>query len=297
MKIGVLVLCVGSLIPVWGDGLVIDHNNTDITALKQVDIERAKAVLHIGYGHTSHGSQLTSGMKGLVAFANDGGRGLQLPKDIFAWNNGGYGGALDLEEGTGYGGSGLGRDAGYWPGWFDETVAYLKNPDHADVNVLMWSWCGQMPGKFASGRLFDEYLLPMSRLETMFPKVVFVYMTGHVDIGNDANQKAACAAIREYCAKNNKVLYDFADIEHYNPDGTYFEFVSDNCDVFSGPNRTGPRGNWAVDWQQAHKQGVDWYACGSAHSQPLNANQKAYAAWALWCELAKNLDDYRGGQE
>ena len=30
----------------------------------------------------------------------------------------------------------------------------------------------------------------------------------------------------------------------------------------------------------------DWYSCSSAHSQPLNANRKAYAAWWLWARLA-----------
>jgi hypothetical protein len=32
--------------------------------------------------------------------------------------------------------------------------------------------------------------------------------------------------------------------------------------------------------------GVDWYDCSSAHSEPLNANMKAYAAWWLWARLA-----------
>jgi hypothetical protein len=31
---------------------------------------------------------------------------------------------------------------------------------------------------------------------------------------------------------------------------------------------------------------VDWYECGAAHTQPLNANRKAYAAWALFARLA-----------
>jgi hypothetical protein len=31
---------------------------------------------------------------------------------------------------------------------------------------------------------------------------------------------------------------------------------------------------------------VNWYSCSSAHSQPLNANRKAYAAWWLWAVLA-----------
>jgi hypothetical protein len=30
------------------------------------------------------------------------------------------------------------------------------------------------------------------------------------------------------------VLYDFNDIEHHDPDGTYFEFVDDDCSVYAG---------------------------------------------------------------
>ncbi len=84
---------------------------------------------------------------------------------------------------------------------------------------------------------------------------------------------------------NNKILYDFADIESYNPDGTYFEFVNDNCNYYdaAGGNELG---NWATEWQASHTEGVDWYDCSVAHSEPLNGNLKAYAAWWLWCRLA-----------
>ena len=75
--------------------IIIDHTRTDITAVPQAWIEEAKNTLHIAYGHTSHGSQLTDGMSGLVGFANIGGLGLSLPDDIFAWNDGGTGGALE----------------------------------------------------------------------------------------------------------------------------------------------------------------------------------------------------------
>ncbi|MBN1889158.1 MAG: right-handed parallel beta-helix repeat-containing protein, partial [Thermoflexales bacterium] len=43
---------------------------------------------------------------------------------------------------------------------------------------------------------------------------------------------------------------------------------------------------WAIDWQGTHTQNVDWYSCSCAHSQPLNCNRKAYAAWWLWARLA-----------
>lgn len=265
--------------------IIADHTCTNITQIPQAAIENAKRELHIGYGHTSHGSQLTTGMRGLVGFANNGGLGLTLPHNIFDFNNGGYNGALDLEEGDGYGSGWLDHDCGYYPNWVNETRAYLDDPSHSDVNVIIWSWCGQVDDKYKSGTLFDQYLNPMSQLETDYPNVTFVYVTGHVDHWDDAANKAANQVIRDFCVANHKVLYDFADIESYDPDGTYFEFPNDNCDYYA--SQTGQKlGNWAVEWQSSHTEGVDWYICTSAHSQPLNANRKAYAAWWLWARLS-----------
>ena len=258
---------------------IIDHNCTDITQIPESAINQAKADLHIAYGHTSHGSQLTDGMSGLIGFANGGGLGLSLPTDIFAWNNGGTGGALDLHD---YAMSG---DCGYYPQWVNETVAYLNNPANSDVNVIIWSWCGQVDDKYAAGTLGSEYLIPMAQLEVDYPDVSFIYMTGHVDHWDDANNKAANQMVRDYCITNDKVLYDFAAIESYDPDGTFFDFPHDNCNYYESV--TGPLlGNWATEWQNSHTVNVDWYDCNSAHSEPLNANRKAYASWWLWATLA-----------
>ena len=96
--------------------------------------------------------------------------------------------------------------------------------------------------------------------------------------------KAANYVVREYCKANNKVLYDFADIESYDPDGTFYPFADENCDYYA--SRTGSLlGNWAKEWQDSHTINVDWYDCPSPHSEPLNANQKAYAAWWLFARL------------
>ena len=267
----------------WAGSRVIDHRHTDISKLSEAQINRAKEKLHIAYGHTSHGSQLTDGMSSLVGFANGGGKGLNLPENSFAWNHGGSDGALDLHDGA------LCNDVGYYPDWVVCTSNYLNDAANADVNVVIWSWCGQMSGKYSGGTLTNEYLAPMAALERDYPNVTFVYMTGHVDIWDDANNKAACQVIRDWCSASNRVLYDFNDIEHHDPDGTYFEFVGDDCSVFDGAGGT-TIGNWATEWQTTHTEGVDWYVCGSAHSEPLNANLKAYAAWALWCQLAADLD-------
>jgi len=165
---------------VIADPVVIDHNTTDITQIPEAAIEQAKGTLHIAYGHTSHGSQLTTGMTGLVRFANDGGLGLGLSEDLFDWNNGGLDGALDLEEGDGYGDGWLDHDVGYYPQWVEETRVYLDDSSHADTNVIIWSWCGQL-SSYTEQELIDQYLTPMALLETDYPTVTFVYMTGHAD--------------------------------------------------------------------------------------------------------------------
>jgi hypothetical protein len=79
----VLITCVSICSICLAEGLIIDHTCTDILQIPQSAIEEAKTNLHIGYGHTSHGSQLTTGMTGLVGFVNNGGLGLSLPPNFF----------------------------------------------------------------------------------------------------------------------------------------------------------------------------------------------------------------------
>jgi hypothetical protein len=262
--------------------IIINHNCTLIKQIPESYILAAKSKLHIAYGHTSHGSQLTDGMTGLVTFMN----GLGYPNNLYAWNNGGTGGALDLHDYA------MGGDVGYYPDWVNNTRSYLGTVNattgrgtgtNADVNVIIWSWCGQVSGKYAAGTLTSEYLTPMSQLETEYFGIKFIYMTGHLDHSDDANNKAANQAIRNFCSVNNKILYDFADIESYNPDKTYFQYSGDDCSYFSATGTL--LGNWATEWQNTHTENTDWYNCSSAHSQPLNANQKAYGAWWLWARL------------
>ena len=87
------------------------------------------------------------------------------------------------------------------------------------------------------------------------------------------------------CLNNNKVLYDFADIESYSPDGTcYKNNADDACNYYDEDGDS--IGNWAVEYQNSHTEGVDWYDCEAAHSEPINANLKAYAAWWMFASFA-----------
>lgn len=264
--------------------LIINHRYIDITKLTETEINLAKKTLHIAYGHTSHGSQLITGMDGLISFANGGGKGMSFPDNIFAWNEDGSDGALDLDDYAydSYGGFDLGNPDRET--WARATHNYLD--DHTDVNVVMWSWCGQM-GWASEEEIDTSYLELMNQLETDFPKVKFVYMTGHLDgTGTTGTHYQRAQQIRNYCVNNHKILYDFADIESYDPDTltNYMMFnASDNCDCDSSGNSF----NWATRWQSKHTQDVDWYYCEPAHSQALNGNQKAYAAWRMFAEIAR----------
>lgn len=255
---------------VTGDGLIIDHSSTKLATIPSEWISAAKDNLHIAYGHTSHGSQLTEGMSGLVSFKGTS----------FSWNNGGNDGALDLHD---YAMSGdLGNPDR--TSWASRTRTYLAtNPD---VNVIIWSWCGEVSD--ASETDINTYLNLMNDLERDFPNVKFVYMTGHLDgTGLTGNLHLRNEQIRNYCRGNKKILYDFADIESYNPDGTYFGSKKPDDACAYDTNGDGSRdGNWAIEWQNTHTQGVDWFNCSAAHTQPLNGNLKAYAAWWIWARLA-----------
>jgi hypothetical protein len=252
--------------------MIINHNCIEINQIPSSWIDRAKDFLHIAYGHTSHGSQLVTGMDGLVSFLGE----------AYDFNNGGINGALDLHDTPFSGASDLGNPDRV--SWATATRNYLvANPD---VNVVIWSWCGQVSS--ATEEDIDTYLSLMSQLEEEFPGVYFVYMTGHLDgTGLSGNLHLRNEQIRRYCIAQDKILYDFADIETYNPDGVYFgdKLPNDECYYDSDGNGTRDA-NWAIEWQDSHTEGVDWYSCGSAHSQPLNANMKAYAAWWLWARLS-----------
>jgi hypothetical protein len=210
---------------------------------------------------------------------------------LYAFNNGGSSGALDFRDfdlaAYAYStGTARADDLGD-PDWVQNTRNYLNAKPQ--INVIMWSWCGQV--STASESDINDYLNSMNELEQEYPQVKFVYMTGHVDgTGINGNLNVRNEQIRTYCRNNNKILYDFADIESYDPDGVGYlnKLVLDTCyyDANGDGSPWNDTANWAIDWQNSHIKGIDWYECGSAHSQPLNANLKAYAAWWLFARLA-----------
>ncbi len=255
--------------------IVIDHTCINLTDIPDQWITKAKDNLFIAYGHTSHGSQLTTGMDAIEAYYSGG---------KYNWSHSGGTGELHLFEGAGYATGYLELDCGY-SGWDIQTRIYLD--DFPDCNVMLWSWCGQVN----SVNLQTHYFQPMAQLELDYPNVKFVYMTGHLEgLGPLGSVYHANQEIRDYCVANNKTLFDFADIEKYSPDDdTNYQdhYADDACDY---QIQGGGTANWAINWlnnNTTHQLTNISNLCGScAHSVSLNCVKKGIACWYLWARLA-----------
>jgi hypothetical protein len=198
--------------------------------------------------HTSHGSQIVTGMSMLYA-----------ESALYAYNNGTS--SLDLEE--------SGDDLGHTGDttWVPITRNALNGDP--DLNMVIWSWCGGCSDNTEEG--INIYLNTMNDLEQDYPNVKFIYMTGHLDgTGLTGTLYASNNQIRNYCNANNKILFDFADVESYDPDGNYYPDESDAC-------------QWCSNWCSAH----DCPNCGDcAHSHCFNCYQKGKAFWWMMARIA-----------
>jgi len=226
------------------DAVIADHQAAadfeDIPANLVAQISADFGMIY--YGHTSHGSQVITGL-GLVE--------AEHPDHVVP---------NFVEDG-----GDLGHDGDLW--WESATRQALAA--YPDYRVVMWSWCGGASDNTVAG--IDTYLQAMSDLEDDFPGIVFVYMTGHLDgTGPQGNLKQRNDQIRAYCQANDKVLFDFADIERFDPDGVEHPWGSDWCE-------------WCTSWCASH-QCPDCEDC--AHSQCMNCYQKGRAFWWLMARLA-----------
>ena len=244
----------------FSQAVIIYHNCTKLQNVPEKWITKAKQDFIISYGHTSHGSQLVSGMTLLK----------DMSGSIYQFNT--VDGSLTLNDC--YPDGDLGSPD--WVAWAAKTRDMLNNNDRK-INLVMWSWCGQV--SWSTEENINTYLNLMNTLEIDFPNVKFVYMTGHLDgTGVDGTLNQRNNQIRQFCQQNNKILFDFADIESYNPDGEYF--LDKNAD--DGCNYTG--GNWATEWCDKHPN--DCPNCDCAHSQPINCLQKGKSLWWMLARIS-----------
>jgi hypothetical protein len=143
----------------------------------------------------------------------------------------------------------------------------------ADTDLFglsMWSWCGQASSY--STTQIQAYLDTMAEFEEDYPGMRFILMTGHTDGGTNQTLIDNNNQIRQFALDNDMVLYDFADIESYDPAGIHYPDTDDACD-------------WCSDWCDDHPEDCqDLPSC--AHSHGFNCKLKAYAFWWMMARLA-----------
>lgn len=276
--------------------LVADHKAVgEFDQIPEYWLEQARNHFKLAYGHTSHGSQIVTGMNALsgwlIAYSdracndfspsetnydycndyyyyNFGAGNNQAPTGVLSFWDQNIAGASDLGNPN--------RTA-----WYTATQNMLNNPSYTNRNLVIWSWCGQVSNA-SELEIERDYLGNMISLEQIYPDVAFIYMTGHLDgTGAGGNLHQRNEQIRNYARTNDKVLFDFADIESYDPDGN--EFLSRNADDQCSYNG----GNWAIEWcanNPNDKMCTITLSC--AHSQGLNCNMKGRAFWWLLARLA-----------
>ncbi|HOW51177.1 MAG TPA: hypothetical protein PLV42_03915 [bacterium] len=275
-------------------GMVIDHTMTDPSAIPDLWMIAAKNNLHIAYQHTSHGSQLISGMNALMAHAPFG--------TIYQWSDDGSVG-LDLDD---YGipgdasdlSTGDSEDENGDTPWAIQTRTLLDDPNNYHINVILWSWCsinGHNAQRYVDNmeKLIAEYGPGGTNARAAAHPVTFVFMTGHSEgTGEDMAENGIHynnTLIRQHCAQHERILFDFADIEAHDPDGNYYwdQNMYDNL-AYDG-------GNWATEWiadnPDSELATLTDLCTECAHSDDpaqakLNCVLKGRAAWWLFARIA-----------
>lgn len=235
---------------------MVNHLHTDTDLIPDSVLTKVKENYRLIHGHLSHGWQIDDGLDSLEALNPDYAAQIgnySLPSRVNALNVMYY----------------YASDKGYWNEDGAATLrGYLDTKEN--INVALFSWCRNLDEN-TSGYV-HAYLDTLSKLESEYPGIRFIYATGNAqksgEIGlsrfNNNN------IIREYCRNNEKILYDFADLDcwWFNPQTQAWE------DSFYTINDT----DVPVEHSQFHEE--LWH-----HTTVESGIQKAKALWYLLAKL------------
>ncbi len=234
ITIGALAVIVATLLSatVFAQTVKADHTTININKISKADMEAAKA-LRISTDVASVGLNVK---EGLDALKKAKGNRYSFPNWRFNYRrNKGWENKLQ---------------------YFVDGVA--ANIDKYDIFAMKFCWVDSWDVKW------ETYRDTMLRLEKKYPKKTFVWWTmplwGEVVNGNNV-RAAYNASVREFCKKNNKPLFDIADISSHDPEGR-METIGGYEALYSG------------------------YTPDKGHFNALGSKYLARAFWNLMVQLA-----------
>lgn len=252
-----------------GQTIVVDHTCTDLSKIPDYWLTQAKN-LTLHYAHTSHGSQIISGIEKLEQ--------LDPKYNVAVYTGGPVGlpgetGAIRIYDGNNYsdGNWSYITPELYWAS--ADGIAHTQSvADTGWFGYSMWAWCSQQSDN--STATVQQYLDTLNSFETQYPAMRFILMTGHTNgTGPDDTLYRNNNQVRDYAQSHGKALFDFADIESYDPAGAYYPNTDASCP-------------WCDNWCSAHPADCLNLPDDCAHSHPFNCKLKANAFWWMMARLA-----------
>ncbi|MBD3178132.1 MAG: hypothetical protein GF417_00250 [Candidatus Latescibacteria bacterium] len=151
----------------------------------------------------------------------------------------------------------------------NDTRAVLSA--NSEINISMWAWCSQLD--YYSEADVQGYLDSLSVLEDEFPDVTFIYMTGNAQ-GTGAegyNRYLRNEQIRQFCRDNNRVLYDFADLD---------------CWYFDEGSGEWEKNSYSYNGTEIPLEHPQFQGSETSHTTWESCEQKGRALWHLSATLA-----------